>query len=131
MMPPFDIFKVESSGLRWMEAAVDLGRAKARVKVLAASSPGEYIILNQNTGEKISIKCETKRIVFQIGYEEKGLNARAELLRRFGHEVISVTHNEAAEVALSSFRDVNVFIISHTPPHQTKKETSPCLTPTI
>ena len=75
-----------------MEAAVDLGRAKARVKVLAASSPGEYIILNQNTGEKISIKCETKRIVFQIGYEEKGLNARAELLRRFGHEVISVTH---------------------------------------
>ncbi len=46
MIPPFDIFKVESSGLRWMEAAVDLGRAKARVKVLAASSPGEYIILN-------------------------------------------------------------------------------------
>jgi hypothetical protein len=54
-----------------MEAAVHLGRAKARVKVLAASSPGEYIILNQNTGEKISIKSETKRIVFQIGYDEK------------------------------------------------------------
>jgi hypothetical protein len=105
-----------------MEAAVDLGRAKARVKVLAASSRGEYIILNQNTGEKISIKCETKRIVFQIGYEEKGLNARAELLRRFGHEVISVTHNEAAKVALSSFRDVDVFIVGHTAPEQTRKE---------
>src|SRR5258708_39356523 len=100
-----------------MEAVVDLGRAKARVKVLAASSPGEYIILNQNTGEKISIKCETKRIVFQIGYEEKGLNARAELLRRFGHEVISVT-----KVALSSFRDVDVFIFGHTAPEQTRKE---------
>jgi hypothetical protein len=123
MLPPFDILKVENDGaVRWMEAAVHLGRAKARVKVLAASSPGEYIILNQNTGEKISIKSETKRIVFQIGYDEKGLNARAELLRRFGHEVISVTHNEAAKVALSSFRDVDVFIVGHTAPEQTRKE---------
>ena len=80
MIPPFDIFKVESSGLRWMEVAADLERAKTRVKVLAASSPGEYIILNQETGEKISIKPKTKRILFQIGYDEKGLNARAELL---------------------------------------------------
>jgi hypothetical protein len=65
MIPPFDIFKVESGGLRWMEAAADLERAEARVKVLAASSPGEYIVLNQNTGEKISIKSKTKRIVLQ------------------------------------------------------------------
>jgi hypothetical protein len=122
MIPPFDIFKVESSVLRWMEAAVDLGRAKARVKVLAASSPGEYIILNQNTGEKISIKSDTKRIVFQIGYDEKGLNARAELLRRFGHEVISVQDNDAAKVALLSIHDVDVFIVGHTAAEQTRKE---------
>jgi hypothetical protein len=122
MLPPFDILKMESSGPRWMEAAVDLERAKARVKVLAASSPGEYIIFNQETSERISIKSETRRIVFQIGYDEKGLNARAELLRRFGHEVISVTHNEAAKVALSSFRDVDVFIVGHTAPEQTRKE---------
>lgn len=122
MIPPFDIFKVESSGLRWMEAAADLERAEARVKVLAASSPGEYIVLNQSTGEKISIKSKTKRIVFQIGYDEKGLNARAELLRRFGHEVISVTQNEAAKVALSSYRDVDLFIVGHTAPEPTRKE---------
>src|SRR5258706_294590 len=100
MIPPFDIFKVESIGPRWMEPAADLERAKARVKVLAASSPGEYIIVSQQTGEKISIRPPAKRILFQVGHEEKGLNARAELLRRFGHEVISVTHNEAAKVAL-------------------------------
>jgi hypothetical protein len=122
MIPPFDIFKVESSGVRWMEAAPNLERAKARVKVLAASSPGEYMIVNQATGEKISIKAQTKRILFQIGYDEKGLNARAELLRRFGHEVISVTHNEAAKVALSSYRDVDLFIVGHTAPEQTRKE---------
>ena len=43
-------------------------------------------------------------------------------MRRFGHEVISVTHNEAAKVALSSFRDVHVFIVGHTAPEKTRKE---------
>jgi hypothetical protein len=122
MIPPFDIFKVEASELRWMEVAPDLERAKARVKILATSSPGEYIIANQETGEKISIRGQTKRILFQIGYDEKGINARAELLRRFGHEVISVTHNEAAKVALSSYHDVDLFIVGHTAPEQTRKE---------
>ena len=122
MLPPFDIFKMESAGLRWVETAADLERAKARVKSLAAASPGEYLIANQQTGEKISIKSPAKRILFQIGYDEKGLNARAELLRRFGHEVISVTHNEAAKVALSSYRNVDLFIVGHTAPEQTRKE---------
>jgi hypothetical protein len=122
MIPPFDIFKLESGELRWMELAADVERAKARVKILATSSPGEYIIANQQTGEKISIKTQTKRILFQIGYDEKGINARAELLRRFGHEVISVTNNEAAKVALSSYHDVELFIVGHTAPEQTRKE---------
>jgi hypothetical protein len=122
MLPPFDIFKVEGSGHRWMEAAADLERAKARAKVLAASSPGEYLILNQKTGEKYLIKPVAKRILFQIGYDEKGLNARAELLRRFGHEVISVTHNEAAKVALGSYRNVDLFIVGHTAPEETRRE---------
>ena len=122
MIPPFDIFKVESSGPRWMEVAADLERATARVKVLAASSPGEYVILNQNTGEKISIKPKAKRILFQVGFDEKGLNARVELLRRFGHEVISVTHNEAAKVALGSFRDVDLIVIDYKAQEQARKE---------
>jgi hypothetical protein len=112
MIPPFDIFKVESSGLRWMEAAPDLERAKTRVRVLSASSPGEYTILNQITGEKTTIQPKSKRIVFQIGYEERGMRARAELLRRFGHQVIS----------LSSYHDVELFIVGHTAPEQTRKE---------
>src|SRR6266481_3462941 len=122
MIPRFNIFKVENEGPRWMEAAADMARAQARVKLLATSAPGEYIIANQKTGEKISIRPKTKRILFQIGYDEKGLNARAELLRRFGHEVISVTHNEAAKVALGSYRDVDVFIVGHTAPEQTRKD---------
>jgi hypothetical protein len=105
-----------------MEAVADFERAGARVKVLAVSSPGQYFIVNQETGEKISIRSKTRRILFQIGYDEKGLNARAELFRRFGHEVISVTDNEAAKVALTSLRDVDLFIVGHTAPEQTRKE---------
>ena len=122
MILPFDILKVESNGLRWMEMAENLERAKARVKVLSASSPGEYLIHNRQTDEKISVKPRNKRIVFQIGYDEKGLNARASMLRRFGHEVISVTHNEAAKLALSSYRNVDLFIVGHTALAETRKE---------
>jgi hypothetical protein len=122
MFPPFHIFKVQSDGsLRWTDAAVDVDHAKARVKVLAASSPGEYVITNM-TGEKISVKTLPKKIIFQIGYNEKELNTRAELFRRCGHEVISVTDNEAAKQALTSIPNVDIFVVGHTAPEQTRKE---------
>jgi hypothetical protein len=123
MRPPVQIFRVQSDGgLHWMEAAEELERAKARVKTLGASSPGEYVITNEQTGERLSIKTPRKRIVFQIGYEERALNARAELFRCFGHEVISVNDNEAAKRALATIREVDVFIVGNMAPEQTRKE---------
>ena len=96
MSQQFHISKVENgSSLRLIEQADDLERARERVKKLSAFSPGEYIIANQQTGETISIKSHVKQIVFQIGYDEKDLNARAELFRRCGHHVISVVDNIA------------------------------------
>ena len=122
MFPPFHIFKVQSDGsLRWVEAAADVERAKARARALAGSSPSEYVISNL-TGEKISIKTPPKRIVFQIGYDEKDLNARAELFRRCGHQVMSVAENEAAKRALTSIQNVDVFVVGHTAPEETRKE---------
>ena len=122
MLPPFHIFKVQSDGsLRWMEAAVDVERAKTRAKVLAASAPGEYVITNM-TGDKILVKFSPKRIMFQIGYDENELKVRAELFRRVGHEVISVADNQAAKNALASIHNVDVFVVGHTAPEQTRKE---------
>ncbi|SRR6266705_339884 len=60
--------------------------------------------------------------MFQIGYDEKELTARAELFRRCGHEVISVVDNEVAKQALASIRSVDVFVVGHTAPEQTRKE---------
>ena len=123
MSQQFHICKVENGGrLRLIEEANDLERAKARVKRLAAFSPGEYIIADQQTGERISIKSPVKQIVFQIGYDEKDLNARAELFRRCGHHVISVADNEAAKQALTSIQNVDVFVVGHTAPEETRKE---------
>ena len=122
MVSPFHIFKVQSDGSRrWIEAAVNLEHAKLRVKVVAASSPGEYVITNL-TGEEISIKSQPKRIMFQIGYDEKELNVRAELFRRFGHEVISVRDNETAKHALTSTPNVDVFVVGYQAPDRTRKE---------
>src|SRR2546429_5154032 len=123
MSQQFDICKMESDGsLRLIEGTGDVERARARVKKLAAFSPGEYIIANRQTGERISIKSPVKQIVFQIGYDEKDLNARAELFRRCGHQVMSVAENEAAKWALTSIQNVDVFVVGHTAPEETRKE---------
>jgi uncharacterized protein with NAD-binding domain and iron-sulfur cluster len=122
MFPAFHIFKVQSDGSRrWMKAATNLEDANALMKMLAASSPGEYVITDL-TGDKTSIKYPPKRIMFQIGYDEKALNARAELFRRVGHEVISVPDNEAAKHALASIKNVDVFVVGYKAPEQTRKE---------
>jgi CheY-like chemotaxis protein len=121
VIPPFDIFKVEADSVRWVESADDLERAKARVSVLAARSPGEYVILNQQTRERISVKPQPKRI-FQIGYDEKERNAREALLRRFGYEVISVADNDAARAALASMGSVDLFLLGNSAPEQTRQE---------
>ena len=89
--------------------------------MLAASSPGEYVITNL-TRDKTSIKFPPKRIMFQIGYDEKELNARAELFRRCGHEVISVVDNETAKHALALTENVDVFVVGYKAPEQTRKE---------
>jgi hypothetical protein len=58
MTHPIDIFQLETAGVRWLEAAPDIERAKARVRELAGNSPGEYLVLNQRTGNKIVIKSD-------------------------------------------------------------------------
>lgn len=67
------------------------------------------------------MKPNNKRILL-IGYDKKTMNARAELLRRFGHEVISVIDNDAAKFALRRILSVDLFIVGHTAPEQTRQE---------
>ena len=48
-----DIFKTEADGqLLWRGAVESFAAAIARIQELTVASPGEYIILDQNTGHR-------------------------------------------------------------------------------
>jgi len=58
MSTPFDIFQVDRAGVRWLESADSLDHAKTRIHELAVGSPGEYLLLDHKTGNKLVIKPE-------------------------------------------------------------------------
>jgi hypothetical protein len=52
----FDIFQAEATGeVLWLGTAVTLEDAKTRAQEFALNSPGEYLVLNQKTGDKLLI----------------------------------------------------------------------------
>jgi hypothetical protein len=55
MVPSLDIFRIESGDLRWCEAAADMETAKARIRMLALSSRGNYFIFDQKSGRRIHV----------------------------------------------------------------------------
>jgi len=57
MVPFLDIFKIDSlgGGVLWRDTVATLETAKARIRKLALSSPGEYFILDQNTGQRVFV----------------------------------------------------------------------------
>jgi hypothetical protein len=50
----FDIFKIQPSGqVRWQGTQESFLTAKRHIQKIMLSSPGQYIILNQITGDKV------------------------------------------------------------------------------
>jgi hypothetical protein len=61
MRLPFSIFKLRTDGtLHFVEEAQSLADARVRVQSLAELWPGEYIISNRATGERVSITAGSK-----------------------------------------------------------------------
>lgn len=59
MVPPFDIFRVESDGrLVWKDNAETLELARLRIKILTVSQPSDYVIYSQDTGHKTIVKTD-------------------------------------------------------------------------
>jgi len=60
MIPPLDIFRLESDGqLIWRASADGDDAAQRRVKILMASEPADYVIYSQETGHKTFVRCKT------------------------------------------------------------------------
>jgi hypothetical protein len=59
MLPPFDIFRVETDGhLVWKDTAETLVLARLRIKILMVSQPGDFVIYSQETGHKTVVKSD-------------------------------------------------------------------------
>jgi hypothetical protein len=57
---PFAIFKTRDDGsLEWVEGAQTLESAKERVIELAEHWPGKYVIVNEATGERVTVGGDT------------------------------------------------------------------------
>jgi hypothetical protein len=55
MVPSFDIFKIHSiGGVLWSDA-IELIGVSVSIETLTTSSPGEYVIFDQKTGQKIFV----------------------------------------------------------------------------
>jgi hypothetical protein len=52
ILDAFDIFRVETHGVRWLESAATLDDAKSRIQQLNAVQHGDYVVLNHVTGIK-------------------------------------------------------------------------------
>jgi hypothetical protein len=55
---PFDIFRQQPNGNVWIEAAEDIDAATARAQVLAEHFPGQYMIVDNATGDKTFIPAK-------------------------------------------------------------------------
>ena len=57
MTAPIDIFEMENGGtVVWLGSAITVDDAKNRIRLLTQRTSGEYLVLNQKTGNKLVIK---------------------------------------------------------------------------
>ena len=63
-----------------------------------------------------------KWCVFQIAYDEESGLARAEILRRLGHSVMSVVGNEQAKLLLNSVQHYDLFIVGVAAREETRRK---------
>lgn len=60
MIPPLDIFRLDSDGqLLWCAHADNSESAQQRLKILMVSEPVDYLIYSQETGHKTFVRCKT------------------------------------------------------------------------
>jgi hypothetical protein len=59
---PFRIYKVQNDGgLHFIEAVPTLDEARMRVRELGGVWPGEYVIDNEETGQRIYVSTRDER----------------------------------------------------------------------
>jgi FtsP/CotA-like multicopper oxidase with cupredoxin domain len=71
MVPPFDIFRVETDGhLAWKDTAETLDLARLRIRILAVAEPGDYVIYSQETGHKTVVRSDGSTVGPAVASDE-------------------------------------------------------------
>jgi hypothetical protein len=58
MSPEFDILRIDNNGLTWLEPAITLDDAKARIQQRGAKELGNYFIFDLCAGDRIMMKVQ-------------------------------------------------------------------------
>jgi hypothetical protein len=58
MSSEFDILRIDNNGLTWLEPAITLDDAKARIQQRGAQEPGNYFIFDLCIGDRIMMKVQ-------------------------------------------------------------------------
>ena len=61
MTPQYDIFRMKKGEYVWLEATMTLENAEAWVQELGAAEPGEYVIFDEKTCDRISLTVEHRQ----------------------------------------------------------------------
>ena len=126
----YDLFeRLPDGSALWRGVAVGAFDAHLQLRELARITANELFAIEVLTGEVLArvntpLVARQRKIkqIFQIAYDEKLLAMRAEQLTANGYEMTSVVGNEAAETALGSGQEYDLFIVGHAAPEETRIE---------
>jgi hypothetical protein len=58
MTHPFDVFRIVDADVHWIGAVPSLEDALARIRESGRTSPGEYLVLDQKSGDRLVFKSD-------------------------------------------------------------------------
>src|SRR5438034_2317964 len=92
MEKDYDLFeRTQDGSLAWRGSVHGLENARRKLAQLAGTTTNECSVVYLPTRQVVVLAniAHTKRVVFQIAYDERLLAERANLLKSHGYEVVS------------------------------------------
>lgn len=124
----YDLFeRSKDHSLVWHGCVHGLENARRKLLQLAKTTTNECSVIYLPARQVVALAnvARGKRVVFQVAYDERQLEERAALLKRHGYEVMSAIGNERTQAVLTlpqSVERVDLFIVGHNAPEQTRRE---------
>ncbi len=125
MEKDYDLFeRTQDGSLVWRGSVQGLENARRKLQQLAGTTTNECSVIYLPTRQVVALAniAHTKRVVFQIAYDERLLAERADLLKSHGYEMVSAMGNECAKAVLGLPQRVDLFIVGHDAAEQTRRE---------